>query len=134
MDTGWGFDGKAFEHYFELAHLFSENASTYVGVEKCRMYGQGYGVATLDIKSSGIEDDFFQEYHDAVQDISMPVTPELLYDGLRPVTSIVDQANYGLGIKLKIQGSNAENSTATEPPHICQVLVLHLRLQGANDG
>ena len=134
LDTGWGFDGRVFKHYFDLCHLFGNGAATNIGVEKCRLYGQGYGVATLDIKSSGVEDNFLQEYHDAVQDISMPATPDVLYTEMKPVTSIIDQANWGLGIKLRIQGSNAENSTLTEPSHICQVLVLHMRTQGAVDG
>lgn len=134
LDTGWGYDGRVFKHYFDTAHLFNQNGSQMMSVEKCRLYGQGYGVATLDIKSSGIEDDFFQPYHDTVQDISMPTSPDVLYDRMLPVTSIVDQANYGLGIKLRIQGSNEENSTTTEPPHICQVLVLHVKTEGALDG
>lgn len=134
LDTGWGFDGRVFQHYFDLCHMFVSGAAVNIGVEKCRLYGQGYGVATLDIKSSGIESDFFQDYHDTVQDISMPATPEVLYTQMRPVTSIIDQANWGLGIKLRVQGSNAENSTLTEPSHICQVLVLHMRTQGAVDG
>ena len=133
LDTGWGFDGRVFKHYFDICHIFNSNPVKTIGVEKCRMYGQGYGVATLDLKSSGIEDDFLQPYHDAVQDISMPATPDLLYDQMLPVTSIIDQANSGIGIKLRVQGSNAENSTLTEPSHICQVLVLQLRTEGALD-
>lgn len=134
LDTGWGFDGRVFKHYFELCHIFGNGVANNIGIEKCRLYGQGYGVATLNIKSSGIEDDFLQDYHDTVQDISMPATPSVLYTQMQPVTSIIDQANWGLGIKLRIQGSNAENSTDTEPSHICQVLVLHMRTQGAIDG
>jgi hypothetical protein len=134
LDTGWGFDGKTFEHYFELAHLFGDSASVNIGVEKCRLYGQSYGLASLNIKSSGIEDNFLQEYHSTVQDISMPTTYEMLYDAMIPVTAIVDQANWGLGIKLKIQGSNPDNSSTTEPSHICQVLVLQVRTEGAIDG
>lgn len=134
MDTGWGFDGFVFRHYFDTAHLFNTTGAQAMGVEKIRMYGQGYGVATLDIKSSGIEDDFMQEYHTTIQDISMPRNTALLYDRMMPVTSIVDQANWGLGIKLRVNGSVAEGSLLTEPSHICQVLLLHLRTEGAQDG
>lgn len=133
MDVGWGFDGYAFRHYFDTAHLFNSTGSQMMGVERIRMYGQGYGVATLDIKSSGIEEDFMQEYHTKIQDISMPRKVDLLYSRMRPVTSIVDQANWGLGIKLRINGTIPEASLLTEPPHICQVLLLHLRTEGAQD-
>lgn len=133
LDTGWGFDGRVMKHYFDVCHMFNPDGTMAMGVERCRLYGQGYGVATLDIKSSGIEDDFFQDYHDAIQDISMPATADILYDRMLPVTSIIDQQNWGLGIKLRIQGSNEENSTLTEPSHICQVIVLHLRTEGAQD-
>ena len=97
------------------------------------MYGQGHGVASLNIKSSGIETDFNQPYHTSVQDISMPATLELLTGTMRPVTSIIDQKNWGLGIKLRIQGNNGETSALTEPSHICQVFVLHTRTEGATD-
>lgn len=134
LEAGWGFDGKVFPHYFETAHVFSPNSQMQIGVEKVRMYGQGYGQATLDLKAAGIERDFNQKYHSQVQDISMPIVPDLLYPTMQPVTSIVDSANTGLGIKLKVQGSVPEDSTLTEPAHICQVLVLHVRAQGAIDG
>lgn len=133
LDKGWGFDGYYFNHRFDLAHFFNKHGSEYMGVEKARLYGQGYGVATLNIKSSGIETDFDQDYHDALQDISMPPTPYKIYDRMKPVTSIVDQANWGIGIKLRIGNTTSEGSTVTEPPHMCQVLVLHMRMTGAGD-
>lgn len=134
LENGWGFDGMTFNHHFTTAHTFNNNGSMFMGVEKVRMYGQGYGLATLNLKSAGIETDFDQAFHNRVQDISMPVTPVLLYDRMQPVTSIVDQANWGLGIKLRVQNTATENSTLTEPTHICQVLILHLRTEGAKDG
>lgn len=133
VDKGWGFDGQYFDHYFDLAHTFNKHGSQFMGVEKVRMHGQGYGVATLNVKSSGIEDNFDQEYHDAVQDISMPPVPYTFYDRMKPVTSIIDQANWGIGIKLRIGNTTPEGSAQTEPPHMCQVLVLHLRTEGAGD-
>lgn len=134
LDTGWGFDGRTFTHYFDIAHVFNEMGTQFSGIEKVRLYGQGYGVATLNVKSSGIETDFRQDYHSSVQDISMPVNTELLYDRMQPVTSIIDQANWGIGVKLRIQGTTAENTGLTEPAHICQAFVLHTRSQGAIDG
>ena len=134
LDSGWGFNGVTFNHYFDTAHVFNAQGSKFMGVEKVRLYGQGHGVASLNIKSSGIETDFNQPYHTTVQDISMPATLELLTGTMRPVTSIIDQKNWGLGIKLRIQGNNGENSALTEPSHICQVFVLHTRTEGATDG
>lgn len=134
LENGWGYDGRTFNHRFDTAHTFNNNGSMFMGIEKIRMYGQGYGVATLNVKSAGIETDFDQAYHAAVQDISMPINPVLLYDRMQPVTSIVDQSNWGLGIKLRIQNTTPENTELTEPSHICQVLVLQLRTEGATDG
>lgn len=133
IDRGWGFDGAYFNHFFDLAHTFNKHGSQFMGVEKVRMYGQGYGVATLNVKSSGIEENFDQEYHNAIQDISMPPNPYVFYDRMKPVTSIIDQANWGIGIKLRIGNTTAEGSPNTEPSHMCQVLVLHLRTEGAGD-
>ena len=67
------------------------------------------------------------------QDISMPATFKGLYKGMQPVTSIIDQANWGLGIKLRVQGSIPVGSTETEPSHVCQVLVAHMTTSGARD-
>lgn len=133
LESGWGFNGRTFRHYFDTAHVFAEGGASYLGIEKVRMYGQGHGAATLDVKSAGVETDFEQPYHDAVQDISMPILIETIYNRMRPVTSITDQANWGLGIKLRFRGTMNEGSTLTEPPHICQALVLHVRAEGAAD-
>lgn len=133
LESGWGFDGRTFRHFFDTAYLFNANGSMYSGIEKVRLFGQGYGVATLDVKSSGIEDDFQQPYHNRIQDISLPRVIENIYDNMKPVTNIVDQANWGLGIKLRFAGTQNEGSEATEPPHICQALVLHVRTNGALD-
>lgn len=133
LDTGWGFNGSYFQHYFDVAHLFLTNSASNFGIEKARLYGRGYGVASLDIKTSSVEDGFRQDYYEAIQNISMPRKPDLLYTRSQPVTGIIDTASWGLGTKIRIQGSNAVNSTQTEPPHVCQVLVLHVRSEGATD-
>lgn len=133
IESGWGFDGVTFRHYFDTAHIFNQNGTMFGGIEKIRLYGQGYGVATLNVRSSSIEEDFDMIYDSRVQDISIPRNPVLLYNQMSPVTSIVDHANWGLGIKLRFQGTNAENTPLTEPSHICQVLVLHMRTEGATD-
>lgn len=133
LDRGWGFNGQYFNHYFDMAHVFNKSGSQFMGVERARLYGQGYGIATLNIKSAGIEGDFDQDFHEAIQDISMPATPYVFYDRMQPVMSIVDQANWGVGVKLRIQNTTEEGSAVTEPSHICQVFVLHNRTEGAGD-
>lgn len=132
LDYGWGFDGRTFDSYFELIHNFPTQGYTFNTIERVRMHGLGYGIASLQIKSSGLEVDYDQPYHRAVQDISMPVKPVVLYNQMQPVTSIIDQANWGLGIKLMIKTSLDFDTAAVEPKHICQVLQLHTQ-QGVND-
>lgn len=134
LETGWGFNGVTFDHYFELAHLFFNSGANFGGIEGVRLHGQGYGVATLNVKAAGIEEDYNQDYHDRIQDISIPEAVEAIYDRFRPVTNIVDHANWGLGVKLMIQGTTGEGSADTEPSHICQALVLKVRTEGAQDG
>ncbi len=133
IDTGWGFDGKTFDHYFELAHSFNTEGAQFMSVERVRMYGQGYGVASLYLNAAGIEEDFKQAYPATRQDISMPRNIDLLYTRMSPVTSIVDHANWGLGVKLRIGTSLLENSDETEPSHICQVILAHVNTEGAQD-
>jgi hypothetical protein len=133
LETGWGFDGLTFRHWFDTAHIFNQNGTMFGGIEKVRLYGQGYGIATLNVRSSSIEQDFDMIYDSTIQDISVPRNPVLLYNRMQPVTSIVDHANWGLGNKLRFQGTTAENTPFTEPSHICQVLVLHMRTEGATD-
>lgn len=133
LDSGWGFNGLTFTSHIDLAHLFNPDNQSFLSISRVRLHGYGHGLATLDIKSAGIENDFNQPYHSAIQDISMPSTFTQYYRFIQPVTSIVDQANWGLGIKLRIQSSQAESLTTTEPSHVCQVLVLHLNTEGVPD-
>jgi hypothetical protein len=133
LDSGWGFNGLTFSSYIDLAHIFSPDNRSFISIPKARLHGYGYGLATLDIKSAGVESDFDQAYHSAVQDISMPATFTTFYRYMRPVTSIVDQANWGLGVKLRLQATYEESLTVTEPSHVCQVLVLHLNTEGVPD-
>lgn len=134
LESGWGFNGKTFNHYFDLSHIFSNNAASSMTIEKVRLFGKGYGLATLDIKSAGIEDDFEQDYHEANQDISLPRNVEDIHTSMRPVTSIIDQANWGIGIKLRFKGTMPEGNDLIEPAHICQAVVLHIRTEGVADG
>ena len=133
LGQGWGFDGVTFKHYFDLSWLFPTNGTTAVGVERMRAFGTGYGQSSVTVASAGIETDFDQVYQTTTQDLSLPATPVILRDTEGQFTNIVDLANWGLGIKLRIQGSQAENLTTIEPYHTYQVLVLTLRTEGVPD-
>lgn len=133
IDNGWGFDGNTFEHWFDVTYTFVNNGAVATRVEKVRMYGMGYGIATLDLKASGIEKDFLLPFSARIQPINMPSKTQLLSDNMEPVTGIVDHQNWGYGIKLRINGTKAAELTTTEPSHLCQVLVLHLDEEGAQD-
>lgn len=134
LDAGWGFDGATFDHYFETAHIFSDNSASNIGVEKVRMYGKSYGLASLDLAAAGIETDFSQEYHSELKDLSLPPYAPAKWNPLmKDATVVVDHANWGLGIKMRVKGTQQKNLTSTEPSHVCQVLVLHVRAQGAQD-
>lgn len=133
LDRGWGFDGSTFEFYFDTAHVFPSQGNMATGIEKVRLYGLSHGIATLNVKTSGIEDTFDQDYHETVQDLSLPADPDQYYPNMFPMTSIIDQANWGLGIKIRICNTTAAGLTTVEPPHICQVMNLFVRTQGALD-
>lgn len=134
MDWGWGFDGEKFDHYFDVSWAFPTEGDTYVTPQHIRIYGSDYGVATLNLKTSGIEDDFDQAWHDRIQDISMPRNTVLLRDELFPVTGIIDSGGWGLGIKFRIQGYEVTVDTLglTEPIHVVQVCKL-LTSDGKDD-
>lgn len=133
LDSGWGFDGRTFPYYAEMSHVFAPNSANSIGVERVRAFGQGFGSAGVHLRASGIEEDFRQEYSTNIRDLSLPRNREILYDRMTPVTNVVDHANRGLGVSLRLENKYPENSLETEPPHIFQVLVLHVRAEGAKD-
>ncbi len=132
LDSGWGFNGYTFPHHIDLSHIFVTGSQTTTSVEWCRLYGKSYGVASLNLKAAGIEDDFNQPYHDAIQDLSLPRNVETVTEIMKDQLAIIDTANWGLGIKLGIYG-NEQFTTNTEPSHLVQVLVLQVRSIGAKD-
>lgn len=134
LDYGWGFDGRMMKHYIDLAHTFVQNGMVNGTVTQMRLYGQGYGVATLNIKSSSIERDFDMEFNEYNQDISLPSRQRFFYDRMNNVTNIVDHANWGIGTKFRIGGTIPEGSPVTEPAYSAQVVVLTLDTTGAIDG
>lgn len=133
LESGWGFNGKEFIHYFDLAPIFDTQSASSFTVSRARLYGTGYGTASLSLRTASVEDGFGQDFQTTEQDISMPRNPELLYIRAKPVTAVVDTASWGLGVKLRIQGSLAEGSASTEPPHSCQVLIIHEEDPGVED-
>lgn len=135
MDSGWGFDGETFSHYFELSHIYNDNASSFIGIEGMRVFGKSHGVAGLTVRSKGIEKDFDQDYTTAGQDISLPYTPPAnFYRKKKDVTNFVDHANWGLGVALKFEGNVEKGLPDMQPPHIVQVVVLYPRVEGHKDG
>lgn len=134
LDWGWGLDGEKFNHYFDVSWAFPTEGDTYVTPEHIRLYGMNYGIATLNLKTSGIEEDFDQAFYDRIQDISMPRNAVILRDQLFPVTGIIDSGGWGLGIKFRVQGYEVtvDNVTQTEPSHIVQVAKL-LTSDGKDD-
>jgi hypothetical protein len=134
LNRGWGFDGETFSHFFDVTYSFVNGGVQFTGITKMRMHGTGYGIATLDIKSSGIENDYDQPYQDSIQDLSIPSVLTQYTSSMRPVTAFVDHANWGNGIKLRVNGTLGEGLTTTEPSHVCQVLIIYLREEGDLDG
>ncbi|MEG0162074.1 MAG: hypothetical protein RR714_07215, partial [Aurantimicrobium sp.] len=134
LDYGWGYDGRMMNHFFVLAHTFINNGNVNGVVRSARIHGQGYGVATLDIKSSSIETDYDMPWQEYKQDISLPPKQKYFYDRMQNVTSIIDHANWGIGTKFKISGSITEGSPITEPSYVAQVIVMQIDPQGAIDG
>ena len=135
LDNGWGFDGEVFEHWFDVAYTYVNNGTDANRVSKVRAHGLGYGVASLDLKASGFEEDYDLSWSSRIQPINMPSTTKLLYSTMQPVAGIVDHQNWGFGVKIRINGTVNFSSGLglTEPSHIIQVLVMYLDGPGAQD-
>lgn len=134
LESGWGFDGQTFSHYFELAHLFNDGSANFIGISGMRVFGKSHGVASLKVRARGVEWDFEQELTAASQDISLPPRiPPNFSRSKKDQTSFVDHANWGLGVSLRFEGSTDKNLTTTEPSHIVQVIVLRPRTEGVTD-
>ena len=134
LDTGWGFSGETFDHYFVIGHMFMDAAANSIKLPKFRMFGKSYGFANLVASSASVERDFDQDFSSA-RIASMPSTaPEEWQPAMRDTTCFGHIANWGLGIKLKIAGGYAKGQTTVEPPHVCQLLVLYTDTTGVHDG
>lgn len=134
LDSGWGFDGKTFKHFFDVAHILPTTGTSSATIERVRMFGRGYGVGSLKLRASGIDEDFEVPFSAAPINFSLPRKAVGIKEQLSDYTVVTDHANWGIGVKLRVEGSVAENqSMLEEPSHICQVLVLHIRGNGAED-
>lgn len=133
MDYGWGYDGLTFPAWFDIAHVFYAGGVANGSLEKVRMHGMGWGLATINATSSSLETNYDMSFMTAVQDISMPLSPVLPYSEYSPVTGIVDSAGWGLSVKVRINNTLGEGSVLIEPPHTCQVIQLHVTTDGAID-
>ena len=133
MDYGWGYDGTTFLSYFDIAHVFTNGGIETGTVDKVRMHGMGWGLATLNVTTSSLETDYDMSFMSAIQDISMPINPVLPYLEYSPVASIVDTAGWGLASKIRINNTKGWGSEEIEPPHTCQVIQLHVTTEGAID-
>jgi len=133
MDYGWGFDGTTFLSYFDIAHVFTGGGVTTGTVDKVRMHGMGWGLATLNVTTSSLETDYDMSFMSAIQDISMPINPVLPYLEYSPVASIVDTAGWGLASKIRINNTKGWGSEDIEPPHTCQVIQLHVTTEWSID-
>jgi len=132
LDHGWGFDGATFPHFIETAYLFNEEP-TFLSVTKAVLYGMGYGNSSLRLRASGVEDTFDQPFDMTVQDISMPRNPDILYKTQERVMGIVDHANWGRAIKLRLENITPPGETRTEPHHILQSVRLFVQTEGVNE-
>lgn len=133
LDYGWGYDGTTFQSYFDIAHVFFTGGIATGEVEKVRMHGMGYGLATLNVTTSSLETDYDMSFMSAVQDISMPYKHVMPYKEYSPVTSIIDTAGWGLASKIRINNTLGWGNSLIEPPHTCQVIQLHVTTNGATD-
>lgn len=134
LDTGWGFDGESFDHYFELAPLYMDAAANWIGISSVRVFGKSHGLASLTVKARGIENDFEQPLTSTSEDISLPGRSPANYRREKyNVTNITTHANWGLGVSLRFQTPYSKGTTNTEPSAIVQVIVIHPRLEGIQD-
>lgn len=134
LDSGWGFNGDTFNHYFVVAHMFMDAAANNIQLARFRMFGKSFGFASLDSSSAGIDMTFDEEFS-STRDASLPQRVPAAWKPLMDdAMSFTHIGNWGLGIKLKIQNKYAKGEATTEPPHVCQLIVLYTDTTGAQDG
>lgn len=132
LDRGWGFDGLAFSSYMDTAYMFNEDPM-FLTISKAVLYGLGYGMSNLLLKTSNVEDSFGQSFEVTNQDISAPRNPEIMYKSLSNVLGEIDHANWGRAIKLRFISKFGMGSEETEPPHILQSVRLFVQTDGIGE-
>lgn len=119
LDAGWGFAGTAIDHYFETNAVNPDSPFVNFTMSKVRVYGLAKGKATLKVQTSSTNDGYVDNYAEQVQHIDLPGPIRLYTDEFVPTTGIVDVADRGLRIKLKV---SARDLTTPQPPHVCQLI------------
>ena len=130
-ELGWSFDGNVIPAFFDTNWYFAGNqVSRLQSVAGVRLHGLIGGYASLNIFASGIE----MEYNSTFSTTSQPINLDRnyttkIFENYQPATNIVDLAKRGLGIQFRLQSS----ATTPEPPHVLQVLTVHMRASGSAD-
>jgi len=132
LDHGWGFDGETFEHFIDTSFMFNENPQ-FMTIDKCVLYGMGYGESSLRLQAFGVEDDFDQPAEVTRQDISMPRNPRIYTKTLTRYLGEVDHANWGRAIRLRFANIKDAGLTSVEPPHILQSVRLFVQTDGITE-
>lgn len=123
LDKGWTFDGNYIPHFLVLNWYFGDNPVDYTSIQKVRIHGLSRGKCNLQMSTSGIQQDGYEEEFTEPQWIDLPRNPKLISAELLPETNYTDTANRGLAIQMKFEGRNT-NLTLPEPGHVIQVLVV----------
>ena len=130
-DEGWGQAGSPLSSFFEINWFFGERPDQFIAVQKCKLYGTSHGIASLKVQASGAQNQLVQQYHSRVEVLDLPPQAEMFTEDAVPRSSgVASLANRGIAVQLKVSNRQDE---VMEPPHICQVLVLWTKLQGASD-
>lgn len=130
LERGWGFDGQPFPYYFELNPMTGPSPMMFYSIMKVRVHGLTKGLSTIKLQVSGNQNDYSDEYNNEIEDMSMPRTYGYYNTNFYPTTNIVSLADRGLMVKLKV---SSNNSTTSEPPHICQAFLTLNRPSGKVD-
>lgn len=131
VDSGWGFAGKPIQCFIETNAFNGQNPFMYFRITKARVHGLARGKSSSKLQTSGTDDGYVDDYNvTQEQHISLPSTTRLYTDGYVPTTDIVDLADRGLRLKLKMSNRDI---TDPEPGHICQLITLLLKSGGKLD-
>lgn len=131
VDSGWGFAGNAMPYYIETNPFNGDNPFAYYRVTRARVHGLAKGKASSKLQTSGTSDGYTDDYNvSQVQHIDLPNTTRLYTDEYVPTTDIVDLADRGLRLKLKL---SERQLTEMQPPHVCQLITLLLKSGGKLD-